>query len=341
MIKSILIENFQKHKELKIKPDPNVTVLAGASDKGKSSVIRAIKWNALNKPQGDKFIKRPKRGKTAAVEIVTEEGTVRRERSTSRNAYIVNGTELEAFGNNVPEEVSQVLRMDRLNFQYQHDAAYWFSESPGEVSKQLNSIVDLGIIDEALSNLAGRIRKKEAEISVCEERVMLAVQKKNELAHVEEMAKDYAKIEKLQARKEKTEEEIASLRDTIKGIIAHKREVVRLTQAQSAAEKFEKLLRRQIRVSESAQSLENIINDIEHLEAIINTEVPDVSGLTDAITEYEATVEKINSLERLVTEIDTIQEAIWQDEEELKRQERKLKSQIGTKCPLCGTAMKS
>ena len=44
MIKKISIKNFQSHINTEIELDPEVTIVTGDSNAGKTSVIRAIKW---------------------------------------------------------------------------------------------------------------------------------------------------------------------------------------------------------------------------------------------------------------------------------------------------------
>ena len=57
MIDRVQILNFQRHGELKIVFDEQITTIVGPSDTGKSSVLRAIRWVAFNRPLGDGFIR--------------------------------------------------------------------------------------------------------------------------------------------------------------------------------------------------------------------------------------------------------------------------------------------
>ena len=52
MIKTIKIKNFESWKDVQIDLHPGINVLVGESDSGKSIIIRALKWNFLNRPQG-------------------------------------------------------------------------------------------------------------------------------------------------------------------------------------------------------------------------------------------------------------------------------------------------
>ena len=70
MIKEISIKNFQSHKDSHIELSDGVNIIVGASDSGKSSLIRAIKWLATNRPSGESI--RSTWGGKTEVEIFTE-----------------------------------------------------------------------------------------------------------------------------------------------------------------------------------------------------------------------------------------------------------------------------
>jgi len=52
-----LIEDFQKHKRLELSLSPDTNAIIGSGDKGKSAIIRAIKWCLTNQPDGDDFVR--------------------------------------------------------------------------------------------------------------------------------------------------------------------------------------------------------------------------------------------------------------------------------------------
>ena len=169
MIKELIIKNFEAHKKFRTKLDQHITSFTGATDSGKSAIIRAIQWVVMNRPLGDSFVR--DKSKPTFVGIKTEKGIVSRKKAKGINQYKINGQTFEAFGTNVPDEVTEFLNMEELNFQFQFDAPYWFMISPGEVSKQLNQIVDLEIIDKTLSRLSGKLRDGKSAVKVSEERL--------------------------------------------------------------------------------------------------------------------------------------------------------------------------
>jgi len=193
-IKQLKLIDFQAHKSFVLDLDPLVTTLCGKSDIGKSSIIRSIRWLALNRPAGDAFIRHGKSRTTAILR--TKDHSIYRKKGKGLNAYKLDDKELKAFGVNVPSEVQELLKLGDVNFARQHEAPFWFMKSPGEVSKELNSIINLGLIDKTLANLASRLRETRAEATVSESRLAESRTEREQLAWVKEADAELKVVEK-------------------------------------------------------------------------------------------------------------------------------------------------
>lgn len=160
-IKKIRLKNFQIHSDLTVIPGDGVTVIVGQTDSGKSSVFRALRWLVEHRPIGAyaKF-----GTKDTSVEVATEANVVQRFRRTGANGYQINdGPELVAVGTNQPLAVRQCLQLDAINLQGQHDAPFLLGLTAGEMARELNSIVDLGVIDRANAEAKKVIKKLQDE----------------------------------------------------------------------------------------------------------------------------------------------------------------------------------
>jgi hypothetical protein len=89
-----------------------------------------------------------------------------RSRKGTQNRYVLDTQLLQAFGNDVPTEVAQILNVDATNFQEQYDAPFWLSQSSGHVSRELNRIVNLGEMDGSLQNCVKAIRSARERVHV-------------------------------------------------------------------------------------------------------------------------------------------------------------------------------
>jgi exonuclease SbcC len=171
MIKSLKLFYFQGHKATELVFHAGINAICGSSDTGKSSLIRAIRWVVENRPSGEEFRSNFATDKTTKIELETDADTIIRERGKGTNTYKLNNMVFSAFGQEVPEEISQKLNFHDINIQYQMDSPFLLSESPGGVAKYLNKIVNLDKIDTVLQNITSKKRRNEQEIKYLQEKL--------------------------------------------------------------------------------------------------------------------------------------------------------------------------
>ena len=159
MIKRITIEGFQSHENTVVDLVNGLNILTGSSDSGKTAVLRAVKWVALNVPTGDSYVNQ-KVG-YAKVTIETDKGTVTKTRKGKKTAYEVNGTVYEK--SEVPQEVSEILGIEPttfgdyevvLNVASQLESPFLLSESPSTGAKVLGKLANAETVDVAIKTNA-------------------------------------------------------------------------------------------------------------------------------------------------------------------------------------------
>lgn len=199
ILKNLRIQNFQCHKRLLIEFDSRITTIIGKSDAGKSAIIRALYFLCYNQPSGTYFIRKDANGCSVTLETYDGEQChkIKRRRSKTINEYVVDGVKLVSFKTSVPEQVAKILNLNKASFQLQHDPPFWFSASAGEVTRELNNLVDLDLLDKTLSVLNADYRKTQTKRSVYEQEFADAKEKISELAWIREAEKDLSKILKL------------------------------------------------------------------------------------------------------------------------------------------------
>lgn len=198
MIQALRLRNFQRHRRLQIAFAPGITSIRGRSDAGKSSIVRALRWSLLNDIPGASFIRRG--SVKASVRVRVDGKIVSRFRSPSLNLYKLDKEPFRSFGNIVPQPVKDAARVNEINFQNQHDSPFWFSESAPEVSRQLNRVVDLSIIDESLTQIGQEVRKAQEREAVSRERLAQARTKLRELKPQQERIKEFEALWSLNSR---------------------------------------------------------------------------------------------------------------------------------------------
>jgi DNA repair ATPase RecN len=264
MIKKLRIKNFQKHHKLDIDFSDKVTTIVGKSDAGKSSVLRSLLWLISNKPKGDSFIQVGE--KSAAVRIETDGHVITRRKGKS-NTYEIDGEELHSFGSDVPQKVQDVLKMGDINYQGQHDPPFWLSDSAGQVSRNLNRIVDLGIIDRSFSNVSQRLRKSKTENEIIQKRIDSSTEEKNNLEWTVQATEDFTVIKSSSDKIRSLNSKIDELENTISRIKSYQQDLDRSLAIQ---ESLQLMIGSVDSITESRDKIEQLQYSIEDMESILD-----------------------------------------------------------------------
>lgn len=208
VIDSILLENFQSHPKTELDLHPGVNAIIGASDKGKSATIRALRWCAYNEPSGtahiSDWIKTKKgaiqAGERCAVTVRKGSSVVTRYRDTESNGYTLGASSYTAIGADVPEQIKEALGLGEVNLQLQMDSPFLISESAGEVARFFNRAIKLEEIDKALTVSEAKKRESNASIRTLETQLSEAQAKLETYGWVERAEDLLADVEVCQAK---------------------------------------------------------------------------------------------------------------------------------------------
>jgi len=164
MLQKIEIRNFQSHKATNMNLGDRVNTIQGNSDCGKSAVMRALNWLIFN-PAGDYFVSDWAKSPTGKaikepceVTVHVDGHVITRRRDKDFNGYILDGQAFEATRNSVPQQVAAILCLGEVNIQRQLDPPFLLSMSAGDVSRYINSLVNLTRIDTWTAAANGRYK---------------------------------------------------------------------------------------------------------------------------------------------------------------------------------------
>ena len=269
MIKSIKISNFQSHEKTFLKFHKRLNVICGKTDSGKSGLRRAIEWVVNNRPSGESF-KSKWRGETKVELLVKDKGIesfVSRKKG-KENLYILNDNKYKAFGQDVPEDVRNVLRMSDINIQNQISLPFMLTMSAGETARYLNEIVNLEDIDKSLSNIQSMLRKETGQL---EERRLNKRQFVSDLRSydwIDKVEEKLVKLEKEEKEIEELEEQAIKIQSIVKQIETEQSQLDKLSKidVKSLQKDFGKIevLSKEIESgNKQTQEIENIISEIE------------------------------------------------------------------------------
>lgn len=263
MLNCIQMMNFQRHIERTIVLSPTVTVLVGDNGTGKSAVIRALLWAALNiwKGAADKFIHWD--AEDAEVVLVFGKNRIERQKGKLGNFYTLNGHDLKAVNRNVPEAIERLVNMTEDNFHEQLDPAFWFSLTAGQVAKSLNKIVNLSDIDASLANIGKELRQARDRASLIGERLTTTKKIKKSLDWTRQADEDLAALEEKQRKATEKRAGVTRLASKIK-------EMERLTlirdNAAGVAQSGQKLIEKMESLDELRQQCESLRSHLSQID---------------------------------------------------------------------------
>ena len=333
MLKRLRIKNFQKHTNYKLKFDPHVTTIVGPSDIGKSAILRAIMWAVLNKPRGASFLHTG--ADEVSVTLKLEDHKITRSRGKT-NTYHLDGHKFAAFGNGVPTEISTILNLsEAINFQGQHDSSFWFSQSPGEVSRQLNQIVDLSVIDTTLTNIAGEIRKSRMEHGIVEGRLEAARLDREKLRSAKKADRALKKVEEADARCTKLRQRCVSLKRLLGKVVGHRDVANRCLRRLAETRKVTKLGVGWRKRQHTAARLGHLVANLKAEEMHASAKIPKLKRFQNLADDWVELSKKKGKLYHLVGEMKRYTTARNVARITAKDLESKLHREIGEICPLC------
>lgn len=270
MLQKLILKNFQKHRHLKIEFDPLCLSVTGASDQGKSACIRALRWLCTNKPSGDSFITHGE--DSCSVILYLDNHKIQRIKEKGENTYFLDGGEYKAFGTSVPEEIQKILNLDeQINFQGQLDPPFWFLKTPGEVSKELNKIINLERIDEILSLASSEVRKAKATLEVTEERLTQARKEEKSLAWVEQAHQEYECIQSQEESIASQRSRIASLESCLEEATFLATRLQTLQKASQEARKLLTMIQSYLEANTKKERLEEVLKEVMTCQSNVST----------------------------------------------------------------------
>jgi len=343
-IRAIRLKQFRTYTKDVISLGPYVTIIAGPSDTGKSNLIRAFRWVALNSPTGTSMIKRRQKN-AASVSLLVGKTSVKRFRSKAKNHYFVDKKKLEGFDTNVPKPVADLLQMGELNFQTQHDYLFWFTLTPGQVAKKLNSVVNLDLIDATLKTLSRYVREGRAEIKLTQKRLDSATEEKARYAWVPKAHNALRSLEQKQRKLDDLSEETNELTGWVRAI-QNRRKKRKVWCAVSSTGK--QLLKdaEQIRdMSTNATLLRGWIGAAQIHKRAANRAVPPIDKLEELFDDISCVRKKESGLREIIQLVDRISQTAEMLKYQSEQNATELQSCIDVdykgRCPLCQKPLKA
>lgn len=309
-IKLIRIRNFQSHENVTLDLVPGVNIAVGDSGSGKTALVRAIQWLAMNRPLGFRFHSIFSKSPDTTVEVGFDDGTnVSVCKTGKRTVYTISkdGKVLGEWltpGTAVPDEVLQLLNLSNLNIQEQLDQPFLITNSPGEVGRTLNEVTRIEKVDGWISGFTSEINSRNRLVSAMEGEQKVVDDKLQELGFVDRADRDLRVLE-------------------------------------GAFSDLQSLIVRHNRVSAMTIQLEGLNRDVDVLEGQIKSLTALDEKVTKLVELCETTDEQIEKLDEVLEYAPMLDHKIQGLTVEVEELEKGLKGMLRNlgKCPLCESPM--
>lgn len=338
MFESLSLYNFQNHKKLYLEFDKFLTTLIGPSDAGKTAVIRALRMLCLNPTMRGTYVRHGR--KRLKIILRVDGHVIVRTKGEQENIYKLDGAEYRSFGAAaVPEDISKILNVDTDNFRRQFDLPFWFSETAGQVSKNLNQIVNLGEIDKVLQITAADLRRARSEEEVSRSRLEDARQKEEELSWVPEYVQRVEKLSALHDKMVNARERAHSLQSLLGAVASHTHTKDLAARAIIHGTKAVSIGKAAARKARQAKELRTCLEEADRITQLINTPLPDIGPLLALRKKGDAKAEQRRELEALIDSYTLAKRELCHTTTKLETAEKTLKKRTPKKCPTCGQTL--
>lgn len=343
----LIIQYFQSHINTRLDFHPNVNVIIGISDHGKTAIERAVRALVFNIFPNDyrKGYKKP-----TVIKGKIGPNVVSRIRSSTKNEYILNNEPLEFVGKRtVPVEVQEVFNLGDINFQRQKDPPYLLDESwtGGAIARTINKLIKVDVINQLISQFTSELNHLRSQHSVWTddleelekglelyknvdaigERVKNCVSLCKELESAEELANSLTntalKIRNIDMVLTNYED-LQECEDSLENITA---ELDEIDIKNERLKKLENITTKLQELDDEEEELEEYMQIEEDVESLYD----DIAVLYNKESRRQllvATIEKIHTIDAQQAKLD---KEIATKEEELKELVEGLKV-----CPFCG-----
>lgn len=254
------------------------------------------------------------------------------------NEYRFQKQTLKAFGQGkVPKPIKDFLALDAVNFQEQLDPPFWFKQSPGEVARELNQVIDLTTIDDVLARAAKNTRAASTKATAAEQRVTDAETRAQDLRWVSFMLPEFEALEVARVAWTETSQVTSRLRVLLEDLSHAKsraddagERASGAGRVLSAARKHREALSQRTRLGKLYQALTIAKAQVDFWETR-----PSTTGIDQAYETWTEIKGKRSKLAKLLKRARDQKAELCVAQKQLAKSEQELIA-VSKKCPTCG-----
>lgn len=344
MIKKLRLRNFGPHKDSTFSFAKGMNVIIGETAAGKSAVIRSLRLLRYSKPSGKSFVSWW--AEQSEVELTTFDNKLISRLDGKERAYYHSDYEhpFTAFGNDVPKEILDTLRLDDVNLQLQHESLFLLSGTAGAAAQHFSKIAKLDKINVSQSNIKKWLNGLRNDVEYIKTTIETKEKQLDtfaDLTNIEVQVESLELLESQTLQLKKTYNRLAEILDTLDEV---ETEISSndLTHLSEPIELCLKLIDETDELERDQKKLSQILYDIEQIEFAIEAleSKADVSALMEELEDRVKEHREMHSdsvhLAQLLTKLSQIDEDIAELEYSHEEMHTLFEKEMPDTCPLCG-----
>lgn len=358
---SVSIRNFQSHADTRITFSPNLNVIVGTNDAGKTAIIRAIRWVLFDRPRGPGIVSSWSDSCEVSVSFSNGYTITKTRTKKSPGRYTItkpDGTTVSYNQSAPPPEVTEITGLlyedGCINMAMASDAPFLVGLSPTQAAEAIGKLIRLDVADAIISqarlevqalvkerkSLKEKLDKVASDISVAEPEIRELSEK---VEAVEVILGDLkaarSKLEELESLKDNIDEanfELGSVRACLRACQP-------VLSAAAEVDEVERAFDRLREMSSLQSEMLSAVSELKELELRLArlSGLPDTSPIKDLLVELQALEVVRKELQLVQAELEQAENSLFEANMRrvsLETERDKLLNTIG-RCPVCGSIM--
>lgn len=263
MLKNLRLKNFRSYENQKFVFHKGINAFIGDGLSGKTNIVRALKLLRFYRPIS-KFHKSKFAKENESLEVsvrTTDNNFIYLKKNDKEAIYKVKKDNegiqtFKKFGKTVPRPVEKALNLQKINFQFQLDLPFVVTDSSGDVTKIINKITRIGLVDGWIKAINQDINSFQIIFKDSKKEYFLIKEKLKNYRHLYLFEPILVELKKLDSEKEKLEEKYYQIQSNLAEIKSAKIRIREFSKTFEAERLIEKALRlkKKIKVYEFEQN---------------------------------------------------------------------------------------
>lgn len=338
MINDIVLKNFGPHKSLKLKDlHPNLNVIIGDTNTGKSSIFRALRLLFNNEPQGGTKLFKHKEKTDIFIQAIIDGFNI----SRKAKSYTIDNHKLTAFGKNVPEPVKEIISLQDINWQLQIQPHFLVLDNGGTVAKYLDPIMGSEECDLILAEIKKQSVDFRSDIKALSKVIEENKKIVDSLSSIPGFKKRINKLQSYIHHLQGLEKPIFLVTEKINLISELDSKIINPKEINSFIKRLDdiwELVTEVSNVESKVSKIESKINRLKSLKHIpVKAHIEVLEEIEAKCIKKSALQMRIDKLQSWFNSYETINEALEEGLEKQKKLEKKWKKHFSSLeyCPLC------